>query len=138
SPGSDSDWITGGKVVQAANTLISLDRIEELILVMPDGNGHPGQSSEWGNSADGHQNIETYVADDLVAYVDAKYRTIPQSSERGIGGLSMGGFGATNIAGHDPNTFGFVISLGGYYRAEGSIWGKSPAYLRANSPLYEL
>jgi S-formylglutathione hydrolase FrmB len=32
------------------------------------------------------------------------------------------------------DAFGFVISLGGYYHAEGSIWGNNVAYLRANSP----
>lgn len=135
SPGTDSDWVTGGKIVEAANTLIALSRIRELIIVLPDGNGRTGQTSEWGNSADGRQKMESYVAHDLVGYVDATYRTLAQSDERGIGGLSMGGFGAMNIAVHHPDIFGFVIALGGYYRAEGSIWGKAPAYLRANSPL---
>ena len=40
-----------------------------------------------------------------------------------------------NIALHHSEVFGFVISLGGYYRAEGSIWGKNTAYIRANSPI---
>ena len=80
-------------------------------------------------------NIETYVANDLVKYVDAKYRTIPQAVDRGTGGNSMGGFGAINIAIHHPTVFGFAISLGGYYRAEGGVWGNNPAYMRQNSPI---
>ncbi len=135
SPGSDKDWFTGGKADQSADTLIALGKIPELIMILPDGNGRPGQTSEWGNSYDHQQNMETYVANDLVQYVDAKYRTIPQAAFRGIGGLSMGGFGAMNIAIHHPDVFGFVISLGGYYRAEGSIWGNNPAYIRENSPI---
>ncbi|HEY6543128.1 MAG TPA: alpha/beta hydrolase-fold protein [Ktedonobacteraceae bacterium] len=135
SPGSDKDWFTGGKADQSADTLIALGKIPELILVLPDGNGRPGATSEWGNSYDSQQNIETYVAHDLVQYVDAKYRTIPEPAYRGIGGNSMGGFGAMNIAIHHPDVFGFVISLGGYYRAEGAIWGNNPAYIRANSPI---
>ncbi len=135
SPGSDKDWFTGGKADQAADTLIAQGKIPELIMVLPDGNGRPGATSEWGNSYDHQQNIETYVAHDLVQYVDAKYRTIPEPANRGIGGNSMGGFGAMNIAIHHPDIFGFVISLGGYYRAEGTIWGNNPAYLRANSPI---
>jgi len=134
SPGRDIDWFTAGKADQAADTLIALGSIPELILILPDGNGRPGATSEWGNSFD-HQNIETYVAVDLVKYVDAKYRTNAQAAYRGIGGLSMGGFGAMNIALHHPNVFGFVIALGGYYVAEGSIWGNNVAYRRANSPL---
>ncbi|HKV56705.1 MAG TPA: alpha/beta hydrolase-fold protein, partial [Ktedonobacteraceae bacterium] len=82
----------------------------------------------------GKQLIETFVAVDLVHYIDQKYRTIPASGDRAIGGNSMGGFGAINIALHHPDVFGSVISLGGYYRAEGNIWGNNAAYMRANSP----
>ena len=135
APGSDRDWFSGGKADQSADTLIALGKIPELILVLPDGNGRPGATSEWGNSYDHQQNIETYVAHDLVQYVDAKYRTIPEPAYRGIGGNSMGGFGAINIAIHHPDIFGFAISLGGYYRAEGAIWGSNSAYMRANSPI---
>ncbi len=135
SPGRESDWLTGGKADQSADTLIALGKIPELILILPDGNGRPGQTSEWGNSFDHQQNIETYVARDLVSYVDAKYRTLARASYRGIGGLSMGGFGAMNIALHHPDVFGFVIALGGYYRAEGGIWGKNAVYMRENSPI---
>ena len=135
SPGKDSDWLTGGKADQFADTLIALGKIPELILILPDGNGRPGQTSEWGNSLDHQQNIETYVANDLVSYVDARYRTLARASYRGIGGLSMGGFGAMNIALHHPDVFGYVIALGGYYRAEGGIWGNNAAYMRENSPI---
>lgn len=135
SPGNESDWLVGGKADQSADTLLALGKIPELILVLPDGNGRPGETSEWGDSFDHRQQMETYIAVDLVKYVDHKYRTIPQAPFRGIGGLSMGGFGATNIAVHHPTIFGRVISLGGYYRAEGSIWGNNRSYMQANSPL---
>jgi enterochelin esterase-like enzyme len=135
SPGKDSDWFNGGKADQSADTLIALGKIPELILILPDGNGRRGQPSEWGNAFDHHQNIETYIATDLIKYVDAHYRTIADAAHRGIGGLSMGGFGAMNIALHHPDIFGTVISLGGYYRAEGSIWGRNVTYAQENSPI---
>ena len=135
SPGSDIDWFVAGKADQSADTLIAQSKVPELILVSPDGNGRRGQTSEWGNSGDGRQLMETFVAVDLVHYVDQKYRTLPTAAYRGIAGMSMGGFGAMNIALHHPNVFGSVIALGGYYRAEGSIWGTRPAIIRANSPL---
>lgn len=134
SPGGMNDWFTGGKAEESANTLINAGQIPELIIVSPDGNGRPGATSEWGNSFDQHQLMETYVAEDLVKYIDAHYRTIPDAAHRAIGGLSMGGFGATNIAVHHPEVFGTVISLGGYYRAEGAIWDKDAAYMTQNSP----
>lgn len=134
SPGRYTDWIIGGKAGDSADTLITLGKIPELIMIAPDGGGQPGATSEWGNSFDQHQLIENYVANDLVKYVDTHYRTIPDAAHRAIGGLSMGGFGAMNIAMHHPNVFGKVISLGGYYYAEGSIWGKSNLYRQQNSP----
>jgi enterochelin esterase-like enzyme len=134
SPGQAHDWFTAGKANQSADTLIALGKIPELIMVLPDGNGRQGATSEWGNSYDQRQLIESYVVNDVVKYVDARYRTIADVAHRAIGGLSMGGFGATNIAVHHPDVFSSVISLGGYYRAEGSIWGNNAAYMRLNSP----
>lgn len=135
TPGKDIDWVVGGKAAESADTLIALRYIPELIMVFPDGNGHPGASSEWGNSYDQHQLMENFVAKDLVSYIDQHYRTIPDARHRAIGGLSMGGFGAMNIAIHHPDIFGNVISLGGYYKAEGSIWGSNTFYQQLNSPL---
>ena len=134
SPGNDTDWVTAGKATVSADTLIATGKISELIMIIPDGNGRPGETSEWGNSHDKRQQIETYVANDLVRYIDQHYRTFADTGHRAIGGLSMGGFGAMNIAIHHPTVFGLVIALGGYYQAEGTIWGKSQGYIRANSP----
>jgi enterochelin esterase-like enzyme len=138
SPGSEYDWIKGGKAVQSADTLIGHGEIPELIMVFPDGNGRSGETSEWGNSFDQKQLMENFVALDLVSFIDQKYRTIPAPGYRAIGGFSMGGFGAMNIAVHHPGIFGSVISLAGYFTAEGSIWGQNTAYMRANSPAYVL
>lgn len=135
APGKSADWISGGKADESANTLIATKKIPELIIVIPDGNGQLQGNSEWGNSYDQHQMMETFVVNDLVAYIDKHYRTIPDVTHRAIGGLSMGGFGATNIAIHHPDIFGSVISLGGYYQAEGPIWGKNEKYKQANSPV---
>jgi enterochelin esterase-like enzyme len=134
SPGQAHDWFTAGKANQSADTLIELGKISELIMVLPDGNGQAGATSEWANSFDQRQLIESYVVNDVVKYIDAKYRTIPDAANRAIGGLSMGGFGAMNIAIRHPDIFGSVISLGGYYHAEGSIWGNNTAYMQQNSP----
>ncbi len=135
SPGKDIDWITGGKATESADTLIASGKIPDMIMIFPDGNGRPGASSEWGNSYDGGQLIENYVFYDLVRYVDQHYRTIADPAHRALGGLSMGGFGAMNIAIHHPDVFGTIISLGGYYRAEGGIWEKNATYMQLNSPI---
>ncbi len=138
SPGSEYDWIRGGKAVQSADTLIAHREIPELIMVFPDGNGRNGETSEWGNSFDQKQLMENFVALDLVHFIDQNYRTIPTVGYRAIGGFSMGGFGAMNIAVHHPDIFGSVIALAGYYTASGSIWGQNTAYIQANSPAFVL
>jgi enterochelin esterase-like enzyme len=135
TPGKYIDWTEGGEANESANTLIALKSIPELIMVFPDGNGSPGMVSEWGNSYNGNQLMENFVAYDLVKYIDQHYRTIPDAQHRAIGGLSMGGFGAMNIAIHHPDIFGSAISLGGYYKTEGSIWGSNISYQQLNSPL---
>jgi enterochelin esterase-like enzyme len=48
---------------------------------------------------------ETYIARDLVAYVDSRYRTIPNRASRGLGGHSMGGYGAVRIGMKRPDVF---------------------------------
>ena len=134
SPGSDMDWFRAGDSNQSADTLIATGQIPELIIIAPDGNGRAGLPSEWGDSFDGKQRIATFVAVDLVKYVDQHYRTIPLPADRAIGGNSMGGFGAVNIALHYPGVFGSAISLGGYFKAEGGVWNNNAAYMRTNSP----
>ncbi len=133
SPGNYKDWITAGKADQSADSLIAQKKIPELIMVLPDGNGRISPS-EWGNSYDKSQKMETFVTVDLVRYIDQHFRTMAQSADRAIGGLSMGGFGAMNIAVHHPDVFGTAISLGGYFNAENSVWGNNAEYIRQNSP----
>jgi len=48
---------------------------------------------------------ETYIAEDLVAYMDSHYRTIPNRLSRGLGGHSMGGYGALRIGMKRPDVF---------------------------------
>ena len=42
--------------------------------------------------------FEHFIARDLVAYIDAHYRTSPKRSSRGLVGHSMGGYGASGSA----------------------------------------
>ncbi len=138
SPGTIRDWVRAGDAANSANALIATKKIQELIIIMPDGNGAPGATSEWGNSSNQKQMLENYVSGELVHYIDRHFRTIPDAEHRAIGGLSMGGFGAMNIAIHHPDIFNWVISLGGYYRATGTIWGSNVAYLRYNSAIIQI
>jgi S-formylglutathione hydrolase FrmB len=54
---------------------------------------------------------ESFVAEDLVAYVDARYRTVPAREARGLMGHSMGGYGALRIAMKRPGVFDSVYAM---------------------------
>jgi enterochelin esterase-like enzyme len=48
---------------------------------------------------------ERFVAEDLVAYMDSHYRTLPARMSRGLAGHSMGGYGALRIGMKRPDVF---------------------------------
>lgn len=56
--------------------------------------------------------FEDFYINELVPYIDGKYRTIANSSSRGISGFSMGGFGAMYIGFRHPDVFSAIYALG--------------------------
>ena len=54
---------------------------------------------------------ESFVARELVAFIDARYRTLAQRESRGLSGHSMGGYGAMRIGMKFPEVFSSVYLL---------------------------
>jgi S-formylglutathione hydrolase FrmB len=88
---------------ESADRLAAAQGFSELIVVTPDAFSlHKGSmysssvtSGDW----------ETFVAQDLVAYIDGHYRTIATRMSRGLAGHSMGGYGAVRIGMKRPDVF---------------------------------
>lgn len=99
-----SSWTT--KVKPNLQKLVDLYNI---IAVCPDG----ARSWYFDSPIDTNIQYETYIAKEVVAYIDDTYRTIKKRSARAITGLSMGGQGAFNIAINHPKVFGAVASTAG-------------------------
>src|SRR5205085_1988072 len=55
--------------------------------------------------------FETFIARDVVAYIDAHYRTISNRLARGLVGHSMGGYGATRIGMKHADVFGSLYIM---------------------------
>ena len=73
-------------------------------------NGLPmGMYVDW---SDGSAPVETVVAQDLVAHVDATYRTIATREGRLLDGFSMGGYGAARLGFKFPERFRAVSIMG--------------------------
>src|SRR4051794_29238856 len=76
----------------------------EMIVVLPDSKTAHNGSMYSSSVTTG--DFERYVAHDVVAYVDAHYRTLPDRRSRGLVGHSMGGYGATRIGMKHADVFG--------------------------------
>jgi enterochelin esterase-like enzyme len=92
---------------------------KEVIVVLPDSKTvHLG--SMYSSSVT-TGDFENFIARDVVAYVDAHYRTLPARESRGLVGHSMGGYGATRIGMKHADVFG-------------SLYIMSPCCLSARTP----
>ncbi|MDX1501367.1 MAG: alpha/beta fold hydrolase [Thermoanaerobaculia bacterium] len=113
---SHSTWLDYHRLPSLLDDLISTGEIPELIVVMPDGGNRYGggfyrNSPVTGNWAD-------FVAGDLVAFVDAGYRTLARREGRAVAGHSMGGYGALHLGMTRPDVFSV-------------LWAMSPCCLAA-------
>jgi len=114
--------------------------IPPMIIVEPDcttkyGGGFYANSPVTGN-------YEDYLARELVAFIDANYRTIPSSSARGISGCSMGGFGALAVGLKHPDRFGVVFAISPAILAPNGLrdawaaWSKDHDFLDAYASVF--
>jgi len=128
--GDETNWVKGGHLDEAADKLALA-----AIVVMPDGDDSfyidsPLSADYDACMRDGTglfipkrqphdktcvraNRYETYIVGDLVGYVDAHYRTIASRDGRAIAGLSMGGFGALQLAMRHPDAFAAAASHSG-------------------------
>jgi len=81
----------------------------EMILVFPDSKTLYDGSFYSSSATVG--DFETFIAHDLVAYVDAHYRTLASRESRGLAGHSMGGYGATRIGMKQADQFGALYIM---------------------------
>lgn len=128
---------------------IRAGRIPPLLIVFANGM----TSSMWADAKDGRTPMETVVARDLVAEVDARFRTVATREGRLLEGFSMGGHGVARIGLRYPERFGAISMLaagpldldfdGPRARANPAerarilrdVYGDDLTYYRAQSPL---
>ena len=83
----------------------------EMILVMPDCFTRYGGSQYLNSEATGR--YEDHLIEELVPFVDGRYRTFPAREHRGVMGKSSGGYGAIVQAMRHPEVFGAVACHSG-------------------------
>ena len=127
-------WTGGGyqglKLGAFMDDMISTGRSREMIVVAPNGkNAYLGSfytnSATTGNWAD-------YIVHDVIAFVDANYRTLARPESRGIAGHSMGGYGAVVLGMTHPDVFSAIYALSPCCLAMEADFGTgNPAWLKA-------
>ncbi|MBR4651915.1 MAG: hypothetical protein IKO72_01010 [Kiritimatiellae bacterium] len=82
---------------------------EEFIAVLPDGKG------DWWMDSPKLPGVrrETFVVDELVPWIDGRFRTVRHPRRRAVAGHSMGGQGAMRLGMRHPDVFGIVGNVMG-------------------------
>ncbi len=117
---------------------INAGRLGPMIIVMPATfSGAHGQDCL---DAPSGQLDGTYLATDVPDDIVRDFRALPQGPNWAIGGLSDGGFCATNLALQHRGSYGAVASLDGFYSAYSDltvmdkIFGAGSPNIQANDP----
>jgi S-formylglutathione hydrolase FrmB len=110
--GAERAFVTLGHIKQAMDSLVVNGTIREMIVVMPSAR-NVFDGSFYTNSASAG-NWDDFIAKELVAYIDGKYRTLARPESRGLGGHSMGGFGTFEVGmRHAGDVYSALYALSG-------------------------
>ncbi len=116
--GSDeSMWISQVGAAAASDELNDEGVIKPMIMVFPYTRDATLKEIEKDMEDDGkvgERNMDRFICEELVPYIDSGYDTIASADSRYIGGFSMGGMIALRVAFHHPELFSKV---GGYSAA---------------------
>ncbi len=101
-------WVQFGEVLHIADKAILEGKATAMIIVMPDANtGTRG----YNNDARDNWRYEDFFFDELIPYVEKKFRIKTEKRYRAVSGLSMGGFGTFIYALHRPDLFSSACPL---------------------------
>jgi len=142
-PGSASDWTSDGNVDATANAFAHSHRGLAPIIVMPDPNGYLTDDTECVNSKFG--NAETYLVEDVPAFVRSRFNASSRPGSLAIGGLSAGGTCSVMLALGNPQIYPTFASYSGFSSPEyeettraqtiATLFGGSEAMFAAHDPV---
>jgi pimeloyl-ACP methyl ester carboxylesterase len=131
--GDSKTWLSEGpwrfNIPPLLDATMGGGRSREMIVVAPSARNAYGGSFYINSAVTG--NWEDYIYLDLVAYVDANYRTLARPFSRGVAGHSMGGYGALVLGMKHPDVFGALYALSPCcVDLEGDLGEVNPAWAR--------
>jgi S-formylglutathione hydrolase FrmB len=105
---------------------------KEMIVVLPDSKTVHNGSMYSSSVTTG--DFEKFIYHDVVSYIDAHYRTIPDRQARGLVGHSMGGYGASRIGMKHPDVFGVLYIMSPCCMSARQFGGGNRPAAGANAP----
>jgi enterochelin esterase-like enzyme len=102
-------WINLPEVLNRAMGGTSSRDVKNVIVVMPNA-FNTFQGSMYSSSVT-IGDWERFVAEELVAFIDKRYRTLARRDSRGLAGHSMGGYGTLRIGMKYPQVFSSIYAL---------------------------
>jgi enterochelin esterase-like enzyme len=101
-------WVQFGEVLQITDKAIREGKATPMVIIMPDANtGTRG----FANNAIGTWRYEDFFFEELMPFVEKKYRIKAEKRYRAVSGLSMGGDGTFTYALHHPELFSSACPL---------------------------
>ena len=118
--GAHTDWERWNHLSQVADSLTRCGAIQNMIVVCPEGNQQNMMYFNAEPQDDGTPDwkYEDYFFQELIPFIENKYRVRTDKGGRAIAGFSMGGGAATVYGVHHPEMFGMVYDISGYLRAQ--------------------
>jgi enterochelin esterase-like enzyme len=117
-PGSVSQWVKTMRLQSGLAAQVAAHRIHPVIVVSPQLEVPPGVDTECVNGKTGSPQMETFLTEDVPAWVSAHFRTRPGRASWATIGLSAGGWCAAMTAMLHPGQFGGAVVMGGYFRPQ--------------------
>ncbi len=128
--GDETEWLKGGQPDVILDNLYAENKIEPMIVVMPNGRAMKNDRAE-GNIFDSVKvqafaNFEKDLLNDLIPFIEKNYPVFTDREHRAIAGLSMGGGQALNFGLGNLDVFAWI---GGFSSAPNT---KAPELLVPN------
>ena len=103
---SEDTWTMVGRANVIVDNLLAKNKARPLIIVMP--YGHTPSAPPDSQSLDNYREFEKDLIEDVIPYVQERYRVSSDRKDRAIAGLSMGGGQALTVGLGNLKLFGWV------------------------------
>lgn len=114
--GDETNWIQSGDMQRIVDLEIKNGNIQEMVIVMPD-----GDDRLYMNRTDGTYPYEDMFIKELLPYIENQYRIRKGKRYTGISGLSMGGAGSLKLALKYDKHFGVCAAFSSAIFTEESV-----------------